>query len=253
MNNTRSSTKPWLLVAGLLLAATLGAQPRPARQPIFVSVEQLDPTLLLPSPPANDSWQTLQELAELHRIEQTRTPGQVAQAQADDREESIFVFADVLGAKLTRAALPHTALLSDHVKNDEGVTVSRAKQFFKRPRPYHLDATLHPVCKVTENRNDFAYPSGHGTTGYLEALTLALMVPEKRDALLARAEAYGHSREVCGVHYAGDEVASRTIAYSMFALMMNHPQFKAELQAATTELRTALGLAPTILSAGARP
>lgn len=63
-----------------------------------------------------------------------------------------------------------------------------AKNFFQRPRPYLFDTSIQPVCKVKADRTDYAYPSGHSTTGYFEALVLVMMVPEKRDAILARAE-----------------------------------------------------------------
>jgi acid phosphatase (class A) len=226
----------------LLLAQT----PASAPKVIFVTPEQVDATLILPSPAPAGSWQFLEEIAELHRLEQTRTPEQIAHAQADDKEESIFLFADILGPKFNRASLPHTALLSDHVKGNESVIVNPGKKFFRRPRPYHFDATIHTICKATENREDFSYPSGHGTTGYLEGLVLAMMLPEKRDAIFARADDYAHSREVCGAHYSSDEAASKAIAYAMIGVMANHLQFKAELEAARTELRAELGFTPAL-------
>lgn len=229
-----------LLVPGLLLAQAPGG--RAPRKPVFVTPEQVNAPGMLQSPPRNDSWKTLEELAELHKIQETRTAAEVAHAQADDREESFFAFADVLGPKFQRTTLPLTALLSDHIKNDEGVIVNPGKNFFKRPRPYHLDGTLKPVCKTTENREDYAYPSGHGTTGFVSALVLIQMVPEKRDAILARADDYAHSREVCGAHYASDEQASKNLAYAMVGVIANHPQFRKELEAARTETRAALGL-----------
>ena len=183
-----------------LLGAAIAHAQAPAKT-VFVTPAQLDAASILSTPPANDSWQTLADLAELHRLEQTRTPQQVAHAQADENEESMFLFADLLGPKFNRAALPLTALLSDHVKNNESVIVNPAKVFFKRPRPYNLDATLHPVCKIKEDPADYSYPSGHGTTGFLEALVLARILPKKRDAILARAADYANSREVCGVRY----------------------------------------------------
>lgn len=224
-----------LLFAALVVPVVALAQTATPAPPPFVTPDQISGAAILPAPPANDSWQTLAELAELHRLEATRTPEQIAHAQTDDKEESMFAFANVMGPNFTRALLPKTALLSDHVKRNEGVIVNPAKKFFQRPRPYHLDATLHSVCKTTENRADFGYPSGHGTTGYLEALTLAQIVPEKRDAILARAADYAHSREVCGAHYASDEEASKTLAYAMFGLMLNNPQFRSELEAARAE------------------
>lgn len=211
------------------------------RKPVFVSPEQFDITSILPNPPANDSAQTARELAELHKIQDTRSPSQIAHAQKDDVEEDMFIFHDVLGEKFTPAALPLAKGLSDHVKNDAGLFATSGKNYFKRPRPYHLDATIKPVCKTNDNQQDYSYPSGHGTVGYLEGLVLSVMVPEKRDAILKRADDYGHSRLVCGVHYAADEEASRATAYAVIGLLMNNPQFKKELDAAKAETRAALG------------
>ena len=231
-----------LLAIALLGALTPAAFAQGPRKPVFVSPEQLNMSAILPAPPSANSWQNAMEVADLHRIQETRTPAEVSHAQKDDAEEDIFIYQDVLGPQFARDKLPLTALFSDHVKNDEGIIVNPAKSFFARPRPYHADPTIKPVCKVTENRGDYSYPSGHGVTGYLEALVLIQILPEKRRAILERSEDYAHSREVCGVHYATDEAASKVTAYAMMAIMMNHPQFKKELEAARTETRQALGL-----------
>ena len=230
--------KKTLLIALCIAAAGIAQN---TRKPIFVSPEQLDLRTILPAPTPSNSWQTMVELAELHKIQETRTPAEIAHAQKDDVEEHMFIFQDVLGPKFKRESLAATALLSDHIKNDEGVNINPAKNFFQRPRPYHMDATIKPVCKATDNRMDFGYPSGHGTTGYLEALALIQMVPEKRNEILARADDYAHSREVCGAHFASDEAASKAAAYAMMAVMMNNPQFQKELAAAKAETRAALG------------
>jgi acid phosphatase (class A) len=59
------------------------------------------------------------------------------------------------------------------------------------------------VHRPHNRKEDYGYPSGHALTGYLEALTQIQMAPEKRDDILARADDYGRSRVVCGVHYRG--------------------------------------------------
>ena len=68
------------------------------------------------------------------------------------------------------------------------------------------------------------------------------MVPERRDAILARAEDYGHNRLICGVHYATDVPASKLLAYTIHAVMEVNPGYQQELANAKTELRRALGL-----------
>jgi acid phosphatase (class A) len=208
-----------------------------ARQPVFISPGQLDVAALLPSPPASAA-----ELAELHRIQDSRTPGQIAHAKADEAEEDIFVFREVVGDNFKPDLLPLTAVLSAHVQNDEGLIVNPAKAFFHRPRPYRFDATLAPPCKVSTKETDYSYPGGHATTGYLEALVMMMIVPEKRDAILARADDYAHSRLVCAAHYPADLAASKSVAYAMMGIMINNPQFKKELEAARAETRHALGL-----------
>jgi len=230
--------KTFLIV--LAFCAVISAQT--PRKPIFVTPEQLNIAAILPAPPSTESPAGKADLADVHKIQEGRTPEQTAHAKEDDAEEDMFVFRSVVGEKFTAAALPATALLSAHLHNDEGIIVGPAKKFFARLRPFNLDKTVKPVCKVNDNVNDYGYPSGHGTTGYLEALALIQMIPEKRDAILARADDYAFSRAVCGVHYRSDGQASKLTAYSMMALMMNNPQLQKELAAAKEETRRLLGL-----------
>lgn len=224
----------------LFTLAALAAVPALAVNPAYVAATQIHSELILPTPPAGDSNTTRMELAELHRIEAERTPDQVARAQADEHDETLFVFRDVLGDSFTAERLPLTALLSAHVKEQEDETSTPLKRAFHRVRPYNQDKTLHPICK-TKTKDD-SYPSGHTLAGYLAALTLIDLVPEKRDAILARAEAYARNRMVCGVHYASDVQASRLLAYATHAAMQANPVYVQEEAAARVELRKALGL-----------
>jgi acid phosphatase (class A) len=212
--------------------------PAPPKTAYYIEASVLDAADLVPAPPPVGSPMQVADLAELHRIEATRTPAQVAAAQSDETQEDIFSYANVMGPGFTAAALPGVAELSAHVKNEQSVVGAAAKLVFKRPRPYQTDATLHPVCAVTEVPN--AYPSGHALTGYLEAFTLAELVPERRAAILARADDYAHNRLVCGVHHPSDIEASRRIAYVTFGYMLATPRFQRDLAAARVELKASL-------------
>ena len=83
---------------------------RDSRKPIFVTPEELQVASILPSPPAADSKQNASDLAELHRLQDARTPAQIERAKADDAEQDIFIFKNVLGDKFTKESLPLTAL-----------------------------------------------------------------------------------------------------------------------------------------------
>jgi len=216
------------------------AKPAKARVATYLHLDRLPLATIVPPPPAEGSAITKAEFAELHRIQDTRTPEQVKAAQADDAEEDIFIYKTVLGAGFNAAALPLTAAFSAHVHGDEPVATNPLKDMYQRPRPYQVDSTLHPVCKVTTQHN--SYPSGHTLSGYLLAFTLVQMVPEKRAEILERADVYAHNRLVCGVHTASDLEASRRIAYAVFGSMMQEPRFQQDLAAARAETRHALGL-----------
>ncbi len=196
--------------------------------------------LILPPPPARDSAITTAELRDLHRIEASRTPAQIAQAQADDHEEDIFVFKTALGPNFTAEALPITAALSERVRKDESAASGPLKKIYRRPRPYQVDGTLHPVCPV--NPEPTSYPSGHSLSGYLLAFTLVQLVPEKRQEIFDRADEYVRNRLICGVHYASDTEASRKVAYAIFGSLTASPRFQRDLAVAREETRLKLGL-----------
>ena len=82
----------------------------------------------------------------------------------------------------------------------------------------------------------------HTILGYLEAFTLAQIVPEKRNQILERADEYAHNREVCGVHYPTDVASGREAAYAVFGAMMISKEFQQDLAAARAETRKVLGL-----------
>jgi acid phosphatase (class A) len=196
--------------------------------------------LIIPPPPNQNSPVTAAELRELHHIEAERTPAEVTQAEADDSEEDIFIFKSVLGPNFSAETLPLTAALSTHVRKEESAASSPLKKIYRRPRPYQIDSTLHPVCPL--NPEPTSYPSGHSLSGYLLALTLIQLVPEKRQQIFDRADQYVHNRLICGVHYASDTEASRDVAYAIFGALVASPDFQKDLMAARDETRKKLGL-----------
>ena len=207
-----------LLSAGLLAqnhSATPAAAETSAKAPTSHAYYYIDPSPLhldriLPPPPSQNSPATTAELTELHRLEAIRTPAQVHQAEADDKEEDIFIFKGVLGPGFSAEALPLTAALSAHVRKDESAAGSPLQKIYRRPRTYQIDSTLHPVRQL--NSEPTSYPSGHSLSGYLFAFTLVQLVPEKRQQILDRADEYVHNRLICGVHYASDTQASCMVA-----------------------------------------
>ncbi|MBS7540771.1 acid phosphatase [Ancylobacter lacus] len=205
----------------------------------YITREQLDLTKILAPPPATDSATTQAEIEQLLAIQQSRTPEQVAAAQADV-VENVFRFAEVMGPNFTAEKLPVVTAFFARVDADEGFIVDPAKDMWKRPRPHLADSRIKPAVKLSTSG---AYPSGHASFAYLTAIVLANMVPEKSAAIFARAADYANNRIVGGIHYASDIQAGRIAGSLIAAQEMRDPQFQKDFAAAKTELRHALGYA----------
>jgi acid phosphatase (class A) len=235
-----------ILATALLFCAAVFAQApavphvQAAKTGYYTQSAPPDLSGILPPPPAQNSDTTKAELAQLHQIQQSRTPAQVAAAQDDDKHENIFYLRSVMGREFTPENLPLLATLSDRMDGEGSAASAALKGEFKRPRPYQFDRTLHPVCETVAQPN--SYPSGHSIVGDLDAFILIRMVPEKSREILERADDYAHNRMVCGVHYPSDLAAGREVAYVLFGYLMAQPRFQNDLAAARAETRKRLGL-----------
>ncbi|AZV20516.1 MULTISPECIES: phosphatase PAP2 family protein [unclassified Mesorhizobium] len=225
------------LAAGLLLLIVGSAAQAEDAQP-FITNKDVDLTMILPPPPANDSAQTKAELGEVLTLQVTRTPEMVASAVAD-AEENVWRFADVMGPKFNKETLPKFSAFFDRVVATEGAVVDPAKDVWKRPRPHQLSDLVKPAVKLSSSGS---WPSGHATVGTMMGIILSDMVPEKRAEIMARASKYAHNRVVGGIHFASDVEMGRISGSVIAAVLLNRDDFKAEYEVARAELRSDLGM-----------
>ena len=205
--------------------------------PKFLHTAESEFVALFAAPPAADSVQTRRELDDLLAIQQRRTP-QEAEAARTDRKTEIWQFAKALGLE-PDAVRAMTALndLAEQVEDDIRPYVRAAKHRFLRLRPYEVEPRIDPC--IGDVRGDRSYPSGHATYGYVMAYLLADMVPERRDALIARAREFAQQRAVCGVHFPSDLEAGRRGAEWLAQHFLANPEYRAVAAAARQELRAA--------------
>ncbi|ODA96806.1 phosphatase [Mesorhizobium sp. SEMIA 3007] len=225
------------LTAGLLLLVIGSAAQAEDAKP-FVTNKDIDLTMILPPPPANDSAQTKAELGEVLTLQVTRTPEMAASAVADS-EENVWRFANVMGLNFNKEKLPKFSAFFDRVVETEGAVVDPAKDVWKRPRPHQLSDLVKPAVKLSSSGS---WPSGHATVGTMMGIILADMVPEKRAEIMARAAEYAHNREVGGIHYASDVEMGKISGSVIAAVLLNRDDFKAEYEVARAELRSDLGM-----------
>jgi hypothetical protein len=230
----------------IAIALTLGAiaTGAPARDGgvSLLSAADLDPQAVLPPPPAAGSTQAVAELAELHAMEQHRSAADIAAAKLDGETKNPTIFAEVLGPSFDLAKLPATKQLFDMVRATEKQMVDRGKDEFKRPRPWIADPALQSCARSDDPLS--SYPSGHTSMAFSMAGVLARLVPDKANAIMARAARYGESRIVCEQHFRSDVTAGEALGLLIADRLMAKPAFRAAFDAAHRELATA-GIART--------
>ncbi|XAH25127.1 phosphatase PAP2 family protein [Xylophilus sp. GW821-FHT01B05] len=202
-----------------------------------------DSLALLPAPPAPGSAAWAADVASFHTLAALRnTPrGALAVRDADLHfPAAAQTFSCALGVPVSDTATPHLNMLLRRTLGDAALSTDRAKEHYKRPRPFAVLNT--PSCTPKEEAElakNGSYPSGHSSIGWTWALVLAEVAPERADALLQRGRAFSQSRGICGVHWQSDIEAGRLIGAATVARLQSNPVFATQLGAARQEVATA--------------
>jgi len=213
--------------------------PNPRRTLQVLTAEQVDPGRLVPPPAKDGSDLQRLDLAVVEQVYGGRSPQRRAQAEWDNKHESVELFFATLGPQFDLKKLPATAKLITEVDNEQSVVANIAKSYFKRNRPWAIDPTI-VACDYKPGAAPLtSYPSGHATLSYSMGYVLAQLMPEKGQAILARAQEYAFSRVVCGAHYPSDIEASHILATEMVMMMLENPAFHAQFLSAKAELKAA--------------
>ena len=168
-------------LAMFFFTASLAIAEAPKDAPHYLSPTAINVVDLLPDPPAPDSPEHQEELNLLLKLQQERTPADVARASNEENHLSIFSFADVLGPNFTPERCPKTAaFFKSALQADLGYFNKLAKSHWNRPRPY-TDPRIHSLFV----EKDGSYPSGHSIRATLFAEVLASVIPQHREGLIA--------------------------------------------------------------------
>jgi acid phosphatase (class A) len=222
-------------LAGLLLFPAGGAW---AKGGYYVSPAEVDLDDILPPPPVPGSPAQAADMKAVMAAQNARSPKDIELAMADFKK-SIFRFKDVLGPNFTPANLPYTNAFFRRILGDDEKIVSDAKDYFARPRPFITNVAVNPIML---RPGGGGYPSGHSTFAYVAAVIMSMMVPEKRDAIFARADQFEQMRVVSGEHYPTDVAAGRIAGAVIANTMVHSPRFMADFAISKAEVRKALAL-----------
>jgi acid phosphatase (class A) len=171
-------------------------------------------------------------------------------AASDVQTEAFEHFACALGVKLTARTAPALTRLLDRA--DTSGVVDPVKQFYRTPRPYL--GSKAPICqaRTAHLAANGDYPSGHAANGWLEALILAELAPDRATEILARGRAFGESRLICGAHSLSAVEAGWLAGSAATAALHGSAAFRADLESAREEMATVRASAPAPDAAACR-
>lgn len=108
-----------------------------------------------------------------------------------------------------------------------------------RPHSPLLRATggqLYPKEHNALSNDGGSYPSGHAVTGFVWAMTLTAMEPQRATELMHKGYEFGRSRLICGVHWASDVEAGRVLAAGAFARLQASAEYQQQFREAKREI-----------------
>ena len=219
-----------LVLAAIFATTTTGLLAQDAALH-YLPAGQPDARQILPDPPLLGSPEQAADMATVVAVHGACSTNEAAVAFAEKKFD-VFNFTPAVGAFFTADNLPKTTAFFAEVQADAAAVTDQAKDLWKRPRPFMVDPTL----ASGKLEKSFSYPSGHSTESMVLALVLADLLPEKKDAILAKARLIGWHRIEIARHYPTDIYAGRVFAQAIEHDMEASPAFQKDLATAKAEL-----------------
>lgn len=228
------NNKVYLFLA-LIYAVTQGVRaqfPNP-----FLSEKALpDGTQWLPKPPSITSGEFYNDLYFYQWGKDMRNGETGEKALWDESAELYQVFTEAMGITLSYKSTPEILFLAEAATSDANASSKALKNYYERLRPF---VTLNePSLKPEEDEkkyNSFCYPSGHAARGWMFALVLATIAPERTEALMSRAYEYALNRVICGHHWKSDIDAALMLTAGLFANVVATESYQQQLVKAKAE------------------
>lgn len=229
-----------LLLLATWMAAPAGAGQRAGKvtgdpgsaTAAYADLSPIDLRGLLGDPPAPNSGVVKGELDRIRAAQAGATPADRARILSEEKLAPA-AFSGVLGAELTRKALPATERLLRRSARDLTSASAPAKKLWARRRPPLEDASIVPLAKLPSGGS---YPSRHAATGRLWADILARLMPERAAALAARGDQIGDDRVAAGVHFPSDVAAGRKLGDAVAEQLLRSDRFQSDFAKARAEL-----------------
>lgn len=205
----------------------------------------------LPGPPDQTSVEYLKDYSKYVWGNTQRTTEEGKEA-ADDMnyQLSTYVnaFSPLVGLIISKSNTPNIYLVLDYIMTYGQNTLEAAQNSFSfslRPFAKFKESSLVPSYD-SQYSDISSYPSSFAFMGWLTALTLVEICPDKQDGILARGYQFGTNSIISGLNWDSDAESGRMLACALSTLLHNHSNFNNMIKSARTEYEKKTGISNTI-------
>ena len=156
----------------------------------------------------------------------------------DEAAELYQVYSESIGIELSPENTPEIIKLASGATSDASAAKKKVSNFYQRRRPFVTfgEPSLIPE-KDEEVSQSYSFPSGHATYGWMYALVLCTVAPERTEAILEQARQFALSRVICGHHWKSDVDAGFILSTGVFTNVVVSEAYQQQLQKARSEYK----------------
>ena len=198
-------------------------------------------TVFLPNPPAAESDLFICDNYLYTEGKTLRTTEKGIQAKGDmvwDLDDFLPLFADIMGISTSDIKSSNIYALLDYGDRYGQLSIKAAIQSYSRERPYVYfnEPSLLPELEEIY-RYDSSYPAFQSCLGWLYALLLAEVCPDKMNDILKRGELFGPSTVISGYNFDSDAYAGYLLGSAILSRLHTHSGFDGLLSYAQSDYK----------------
>lgn len=147
-------------------------------------------------------------------------------------------FEEAYGQAISQEETPELYVLLERTAMDASIAIQAVKKYYKRVRPYVYFGESTLISDDEEVlRTNGSFPSGHSVIGWVYALLLGELAPERQNEIFKRGLDFGLSRVIANYHWQSDIEVGRVIASMVVARLHACGAFREQLDRARQERR----------------
>lgn len=204
------------------------------KKPVGKDIGDIDPwllegpTALRPAPPPAPGTPDFKAaIAETRAMSDAATPEQISTARywagTDSGNQTPALWNEIAAAELageTDASAVRVLALMNTAMHEAAIGCFEAKYWFNYPRPSQVDSGIKPRVSLP---NFPAYPSAHGCFSGAASAVLAAALPQRSEAMQAKADEAALCRVWSGLHYRFDGDAGLKLGQAAAARVLAAP------------------------------